>query len=188
MESKTDIERKVATGDSAAFSLLFSMQEGALFRLAHRMTGNSEEAAEICQETFARALESIRRYDPERSFFTWLYTICLNLIRDHLRKRRRFSLLFPFPFRRIKESTPDPAQDPEKQIIRLESERLVQRGLNAIAPKLREAVLLRFMENLSFAEIGEVLGISTSAAKMRVYRGLEKLREIVNEEPFGFDS
>lgn len=184
MNSTSDMERKAATGDPSAFSLLFSSQSDALYRLAHRMTGNPEEAAEICQETFARAWESIRRYDPERSFFTWLYTICLNLIRDHLRKRRKSRLLFPFPFRWIKESTLDPDQNPENQIIRLESERMIQRGLNEIPPNLREAVLLRFMENLSFGEISEVLGISVSAAKMRVYRGLEKLRKILEGESF----
>ena len=79
---------------------------------------------------------------------------------------------------------PDPAPDAEKQLIRLEGERMIQWGLNQIAPTLREAVLLRFMENLSFGEIGEVLGISVSAAKMRVYRGLDKLRETLSGEPF----
>ena len=184
MDSTAEMEKKVATGDSVAFSFLFSTHGDAIFRLAHRMTGDLEDAAEISQETFVRAWESVRRYDPERPFFTWLYTICLNLIRDHLRKTRKSGFLFSFSFRRIGEFTPDPAPDPEKQFLRLENERVLQWGLNQIAPTLREAVLLRFMENLSFGEIGEVLGISVSAAKMRVYRGLDKLRETLNGESF----
>ncbi|MFW6240141.1 MAG: RNA polymerase sigma factor [Thermodesulfobacteriota bacterium] len=176
MDSVATIAEKAAKGSPAAFSQLVFKYNHAIFRLAFRMCGNLEEAGEISQETFTRAWEAIGRYDPGRPFSSWLYTICLNLVRDHLRRRRKTRDFFTLRFRAM-SSFGDPSPDPEVQFIVAETERILQTALSRLKIALREAVLLRYMEELSFAEVGAVLGISVSAAKMRVYRGMESLRK-----------
>jgi RNA polymerase sigma factor (sigma-70 family) len=171
-----DLARRAAGGDGEAFERLVRLHGDAIFRLALRMTGNADEAGELAQETFVRAFESMGRYDPDRPFFAWLYTICLNLTRSFLRRKRKGFRLFS---RRSgwEETDPDEGSpSPEEHLLNSESRRMVQRGLGRLPVDFREAVLLRYMEGIPFDAIAGILGISTGAAKMRVYRGMERLR------------
>jgi RNA polymerase sigma-70 factor (ECF subfamily) len=177
MDQLAAIAEKAAKGSRTAFSQLVFEYKDSIFRLAFRMCGDWEEARDISQETFLRAWEAIGRYDPNRPLSSWLYTICLNLVRDRLRKKMRTQKLFSIRFWETPSSHADSSPDPEDQLIIAETDRVLQTALNRLKVSLREAVLLRFMEGLSFVEVANVLGVSVGAAKMRVYRGLETLRK-----------
>jgi RNA polymerase sigma factor (sigma-70 family) len=113
---------------------------------------------------------------PERRFFTWIYTLALNLIRNHL-KRRHIPVVDAPPLAGGLETGSDPA-------AALESEPEKKR-LQGLLPKLsaeqREALLMRFFTGLFFEEMAEVLGISQSGAKMRVSRALVRLRVLARQ-------
>lgn len=177
MDLSTQLARKAAAGDADAYSRLVFRHLDMVYRLTYRMTGEADAAEELSQEVFLRAWEALGTYNPERPFLQWLYTISLNLVRDFLRKQARTRSLFSFRGERTEQ--PDPAGEvtAETRLIWKERERRMQEGIGRLPVRLREALLLRYMEELSFENIAGVLGISVSAAKMRVYRGVDRLRE-----------
>jgi RNA polymerase sigma-70 factor (ECF subfamily) len=77
-----EIVARVLKGDRKAYALLVEEYKSPIYNLAYRMTGNLEDADDLTQETFIRAYQYLRRYDPRKKFFTWLYTIALNLIKN----------------------------------------------------------------------------------------------------------
>jgi RNA polymerase sigma-70 factor (ECF subfamily) len=179
-KKEAEIIARVLNGDRQVYSLLVEEYKAPVYNLAYRMTGNSEDADDLAQETFIRAYCKIRYFNPEKKFFTWLYTIGINLIRNHLKKNMR-----SIPH---KTSNCDPAkmrgdagdraeEDPaiEDKIGRMEE------SLRKLPVDLREAVILRFYQDIAFEEIATITGTSVSAVKMRVYRGLAKLKQLMGD-------
>ncbi len=181
MEKKdNDIIQSVIEGDRDAYALLVDRYKTRIFNLAYRMTGSYEHANDLAQETFIKAFENLGRFDQKRAFFTWLYTIGLNIARNHLKKDRKASLCDTSENETF--SLRDNSQDPEHVMMSEQDIRYLNACLYHLPNDLREAVVLRFYQELSFEEIAEISGLSLSAAKMRAYRGLEKLRELMEEQ------
>ena len=164
----------VKAGNTAGFALLVDAYKGAMFNLAFRMTGSASDAEDLVQEVFVRAYRNLGSFDPERRFFPWLYTIGLNLVRRHLKKNR--GQVFPSPVQEREESRPP---GPEQAFLDKERAGQLQSALLKIKPGQREALILRYVQGLTYDEMADILQISSSAAKMRVARGLEHLRSIV---------
>ncbi len=178
MEKKEiDIIQSVLEGDRDSYALLVDRYKAPIFTLAYRMTGSYEDANDLAQETFIKAFENLGRFDQKRTFFTWLYTIGLNLVRNHLKKVKRM------PVRNGAEDIPSLSQDnspnAELSMVGDQTMRDLEICLNCLSDNLREMVVMRFYQELSFEDIARISGLSLSAAKMRVYRGLEKLRELM---------
>jgi RNA polymerase sigma-70 factor (ECF subfamily) len=173
-----DIVRRVLEGETEAYALLVDAYKDPILRLAFRMTGNLQDADDLAQDAFVRAFRNLHRYDRERPFFTWLYTVALNGIRNHLKKRKRQE-------RGDAESAAegDEAEDTPGMEERLDEARdaeRLDRALRRLPAEQREALVLRFYQGLSLEETSEVMGVSLSAAKMRIYRGLERLKQILS--------
>ncbi|MCX5849010.1 MAG: sigma-70 family RNA polymerase sigma factor [Deltaproteobacteria bacterium] len=185
MDQKTEIEIiiRVLKGDKQAFAMLVEEYKTPIYNLAYRMTRNSADAEDLAQDTFFRSFNQLSHYDTTRSFYTWLYTISLNLIRNHLKKtgRRRQTNFYQ------REVPSDVlASDKESEALRETAERdeqlkekveKLENCLHKLSPEIRELLVLRFYQGLSFEAIAEITGLSQSAVKMRVYRGLEKLQK-----------
>jgi len=179
-----DQERKciecVLGGDQGRYAELVDAYMRPLFRLACSMTGDRVAAEDLVQEAFFRAYTNLDHYDIERSFYSWLYAIALNAIRDWLRKRetsvyaagRAASDCEPAE---LASSEPGP----EEQIAARQREEATRRALSLLSVEAREILAMRFTAGLAFAEIGEIMGISADAAKTRTYRALEKLRALL---------
>jgi len=179
-EQELEIIDRILNGDRNAYSALVDRYKGPIFDLAYRMTGTYHEAEDLAQEAFVKAYERLKVFRKEKRVFPWIYTIALNLIRNHLKKRDRevpetASGLY---IEAAKEKNHDPEHD---TIIRQEIE-MLNRCMQTLPPDLREAVILRCYQDLSFEEVSEILGISLGATKMRVYRGLERLRSEVGSQ------
>jgi RNA polymerase sigma-70 factor (ECF subfamily) len=186
-KNEAEIVAKVLNGDRQAYALLVEEYKTPIYNLAYRMTRNSQDAEDLAQDTFLRAFNQLFRYDTKRGFFTWLYTISLNIIRNHLKKnsnRRRDNF-------RHGEKPSGPVDLDGKQVALQESrdrdewhkerEEELESCLQKLSPELRELLILRFYQGLSFEVIAEITGLSLSAIKMRIYRGLEKLRKYIGE-------
>jgi RNA polymerase sigma-70 factor (ECF subfamily) len=186
-KSEAEIVAKVLNGDRQAYALLVEEYKTPVYSLAYRMTGNSQDAEDLAQETFLRAFNQLFRYDTKRSFFTWLYTISLNIIRNHLKKnstRRRDDFRQGEKISGTGEFDDKRFTSQESQVIdegRKEREEKLESCLQKLSPELRELMILRFYQGLPFEAIAEITGLSLSAIKMRVYRGLEKLRKYIEE-------
>ncbi len=172
MDRKTeeDIIARVLAGNRQAYARLVEEYKTAIYNLAYRMTGNVQDAQDLAQESFIRAYKNLVVFDPRRSFFTWLYTISLNLIRNYLKKKGREPSI-PARENPISEAV---SASEEQETAR---EELLEICLARLSPRVRELIVLRYYLGLSFEEVAEITGLSTSAVKMRIYRGLEKLQK-----------
>jgi RNA polymerase sigma-70 factor (ECF subfamily) len=188
MDQKTEVEIviRVLKGDRQAYALLVEEYKTPIYNLAYRMTNKVEDAEDIAQETFLLSFRELFRYDTNRRFYTWLYTISLNLIRNHLKKAGRRQK----DFRNMNISPENIASDVENVALReaadtdesrKDQENQMEICLRKLSPELRELLVLRFYQGLSFEEIAVITGFSQSAVKMRIYRGLEKLRNIIQK-------
>jgi len=172
----------VLNGKREAYALLVDAYKTQIFNLAYRMTGNYEDAADLAQETFIKAYQNLLQFDTGKRFFIWLYTIGLNLIRNHLKKRGR-----EMSREMMDQACPDSALEigagprMEQNLIKAQEIRRLEICLQKLPADLREAVVLRFYQDLSFDEIATISNASLSAVKMRVYRGLDKLRTCMEE-------
>ncbi|MDA8137761.1 MAG: sigma-70 family RNA polymerase sigma factor [Desulfobacteraceae bacterium] len=168
---------KILDGDAQAFAVLVHRYQRPVFNLMLRMTRSQEDATDLTQEAFLRAYERLESFRPSGRFFPWLYAIGMNLAVDHLRKHKHAALDVALD-RSGGESEAVPEDSVDIMLERLDAGRLPEL-MARLPPDYREALLLRFREGLAMKEVGTALGITTSGAKMRIQRGLRRLRQML---------
>jgi RNA polymerase sigma-70 factor, ECF subfamily len=176
----------ILDGDADAYAMLVNRYQQPIFNLAYRMTGSQADAADLTQDAFIKAYEQLYRFREGKKFFPWLYTIALNHTRNFLRKTKTRQIISSADCD-LHSDSHYAAQEEDRICGRLDSQRL-QRALIALPWEYREAVILRYREELPMEDIATALSISLSGAKMRVYRGLKKLREILELNDHGNQS
>ena len=164
-------------GDRSAFDALVRRTWADTYSLAFRLTGNAEDARDVCQEAYLRAFRGLRRFRGDARFTTWLYRITANCASTQLGRRRRHRHEELNDELELKDLSPgvDPVGRSEKACLR----DAVQKALAALPPKLRALVVLRDIYDLSHEVIAAELGISVSAAKVRLHRARHRLRDDV---------
>jgi RNA polymerase sigma-70 factor (ECF subfamily) len=174
-----DVVRRVLAGETNAYALLVDAYKNPILQLAYRMTGSLADADDLAQDAFIRAFRNLHRYDPERPFFTWLYTVALNGIRNHLKKKQREETrLVDSDWTDIKADDETPGM--EERIDDARAAQMLERALERLPVDQREVLVFRYYLGLSLEETSDVMGISLSAAKMRIYRGLERLKQYLS--------
>ena len=163
-------------GDATAFRELFERHAPALERLLLRDLSDKEEARDLVQQAFLQLHRARLDFDPSKRLKPWLYTIALNLKREHFRRRKR------------RPERPDSdAADREPTAPRGQEQTEARRSLGWALERLpadqREVIELHWFGELSFAELAESIGISVAAAKVRAHRGYLKLRELLGDAP-----
>ena len=182
MDQKTDAEvvAEVLKGDRQAYAKIIDAYKTPVFNLAFRMTGRHEDADDLTQETFIRAYQKLHQFNREKKFFTWLYTIGINLIRNHLRKNKRND------FDRaadciIPESPMQEYDGREGDLLSVDRMKKLEENMRKLPVDMREAIILKYQQDLTFEEISAITGDSVSTIKMRVYRGLEKIKVMLEK-------
>jgi RNA polymerase sigma-70 factor (ECF subfamily) len=162
-------------GDREAFDELVRVTYAETYTLAYRLTGNEEDARDVVQEAYLRAFRGLKRFRGDARFTTWMYRITANCAATHLGKRQRH---------RHEELDDEMAVDDERLAANPEASLEVgdlrsrlQQSLSGLPPKLRAVVVLRDIYDLPHETIAAELGISESAAKVRLHRARRKLRE-----------
>ncbi|CAL1691136.1 RNA polymerase sigma factor CnrH [Brevundimonas subvibrioides] len=170
-------EGQAAQGDRAAFSRLMIATKGDLHRLITRYLGDSDEALDLTQETYAAAWLSIRRYDPGRPFGAWLRTIALNKCRDWSRRRRVRRLVRSVMGLDAPEAMAvgDPTPGAEDRMDDRRRVERMNRALGELPDGQRAPLLLAVLEGRSHAEIGQILGLSSKAVELRIARARKTL-------------
>lgn len=173
---------RLADGDATALDDLMSRHAGRLQACLFRLLQNAEDAEDLAQETFVRVYEHRDRFDRQRDFRTWLYTIGMNLVRDRFRWRHRHpeSPLDPpeaggdssGPVRQL----PDPRQSPAEDTLAEERAKAVRAALSELPEDLRLPLVLAEFEEESHARIGRILGCTAKAVEMKLYRARNLLR------------
>ncbi|MGB8656640.1 MAG: sigma-70 family RNA polymerase sigma factor [Candidatus Zixiibacteriota bacterium] len=162
---------RVRANDLAAFSVLVDRYKVKLFNVVYRMLRNREEAEDIMQETFLRVFKERERYDPTYSFSTWIYTIALNLCRNELKRKKKFRF---FGLDLIKD---DRRYAVEGLRIDNRLSSSLEKAIACLPLRYRTAFLLREVNQLSYEEMSECMGVPLGTVKSRVNRARLMLRE-----------
>jgi RNA polymerase sigma-70 factor (ECF subfamily) len=168
----------VLEGDQQAFAELVEAYQSPVYNLTYRMLGDAREAEDAAQEAFLRAYQHLERYDPQRSFKTWLLSIASNYCIDRLRKRRLTWLSIDEPLPPHPALTSD-MPGPETAALSGERSEAVQELLSDLAPDYRAAVVLRYWYDMPYAEIAATLDTTESAIKSRLFRARQMLAQKV---------
>ena len=155
---------------------LYAAHHAEIYAYLCRMVRDDELAADLTQEAFLKVYENLERFRPSGRFFPWLYTIGLNLARDHLRRQKNAVEKTAELQLEACDLHQGPPDHDSAYLQHLDAERLPLL-MAALPIDYREALVLRFHEGLTMRDVGLALGISTSGAKMRVQRGLQRMRD-----------
>ena len=171
-------------GDAAAFETLIDRYSNDIYALLYRLTENAEEAGDLTQDTFLRALRSIKGFRGDSELKTWLFRIAINESRNRFRwwKRRRRDVTISLDATFGDSETPfsdtlaDNSISPEDAALSREREYAIKAALAEIPDVYREAIILCDIEGMSYDETAVALGIGIGTVKSRISRGREELR------------
>jgi RNA polymerase sigma-70 factor (ECF subfamily) len=161
-------------GDAASFEELVRRTSADTFTLARRLVSDDEDARDVVQEAYLRAYRSIGRFRGDAQFTTWLYRITANCASTHLGRRRRHRHDELDEEVDVPDTQPD--HDPQVAADGTLLREQLEAAIADLPARLRAVVVLRDIYDLSHAEIAEQLGISESAAKVRLHRARRRLR------------
>ena len=185
-EQEAMIVRKVLQGDVNAFEKLVTEYEKAVYAITQRMTGNAEDAADMTQETFIKAYNSLSSFRGDSKFSVWLYRIANNVCLDFLRsKNRRPTVSLSAEDDDGEETQLDIADESQSPELLLESSLTrdaVRRGLDSLPPDYKQILLLREIQGLSYEEIAAALGIESGTVKSRIFRARKRLCTFLIED------
>jgi RNA polymerase sigma-70 factor (ECF subfamily) len=160
-------------GDSAAFGEIFNRHAPGIARTLASFAGADHSALDdLVQDVFMRVIERLSTYSPTHPFPKWLYTIALNVGRNHVRSRSRTCLVEPGDISAFSDDLSF-RNDPTSSPLAAEAMRLV----SLLPDTQQEVVAVRIGDNLSYGEIGEILGITEGAARSRMHSAVTILRE-----------
>jgi len=188
--NEKELVQRAQAGDFNAFAELIGAHKNKIYGLARKLSGNDQDAEDIVQDTFLKAIDKIDQFRQEASFGTWLYTIALNESRAHFARSKQSDL------KPIEDYLPaghsgdhktadhhrlydwgDPGSVMEKEELR----RTIDRYIAELPYKYREAFVLRYVEEMSVKEVAKVINESEAATKSRILRARLALRDQLAE-------
>ena len=178
-ESDPTIVARARDGDIDAFRSLVESHSRYLFGVVYRLTRNSEDARDVVQDTWLKAHAQLTRFEARSDVRTWLTRIAVNCAIDHLRaSRRRETTHDPADLERrlVSAHAFAPQPTPERLVLAGEIEMRVGQTMRCLTAVERAAFTLRHVEGMSINEIGEALGLKTSATKHCIFRAVRKMR------------
>ena len=177
MKDQENIIARARRGDADAFEQLVIAYRDQVFRLALRMCGNEADADEAAQEAFLSAWKALPNFRGDSRFSTWLYQLTSHAAIDLLRREKR-----QIAAEDITEvSVSDPGPSPQQQAERSETRQAVRDAMGQLSPEYRQIVVLRFLQELSYEEIGAVLKLPPGTVKSRLNRAKAQLKDILSK-------
>lgn len=176
--SDAALVERIVGGDRDLYGVLISRYQDRLYRHALGMLLDHDAAMDVVQDAFIKAYLSLRRCRQPGRFGTWLFRILRNGCLDYLKDRRRQELP-------LEESGNFPAGDtrPDASLQRLAARQALDQALARLPETLREAFLLKHVQDLSYEEMADVLGVAPGALRMRVMRAREALHALLVDDP-----
>jgi len=169
-------------GDSSAFEDIVLKYQDKIYNLCRHMLGNAHDAEDAAQDVFLKAYQSLPKFQPDASLYTWLYRIATNTCIDYKRKPV-FESLFggSQEGERLVHDRASEAPSPEKLYQSKQIDQALQESLAKLSPKLRAIIILKEIEELSYEEISDTLEISMGTVKSRIARAREELQKLMKK-------
>jgi RNA polymerase sigma-70 factor (ECF subfamily) len=180
--------RRCVSGDAAAWQEIVQQYHRRIYNICYRFSGSSDDASDLAQEVFIKMYRTLSTFDTTRaSFMTWVTTVTRNLLVDHFRKGkydRVTDSLDATPGNQedgltIAEQLEDRGASPEARMRSQETKKLVHEALRRLSPELREAVILRDLQDMDYKDIAKVLGVPEGTVKSRINRGRTELARLL---------
>lgn len=168
-QSDEDVFARYQRGDEAAFEVVYDRFAKPIFRFLRRFIGDTSAAEDLTQQVFLRVHQARATFDPHRSLRTWIFTIARRLALNALDQRSRAPALG------VPADIASESPSPEAVVARRDASAALNAALMTLPADERDVLLLSKYEDLSYAELGEIVGCSADAAKMRVHRALKNL-------------
>ncbi|MCQ4726786.1 sigma-70 family RNA polymerase sigma factor [Anaerotignum faecicola] len=180
--AKTDYElvQECINGDTFAFEELLGRYKNLVYSVVLRMVNDSEDANDIAQEVFIKVYKNISKYSPEFKFSTWIIKIATNSVIDFRRKKKPECI-------DIDDMVFEPSgnETPETSYIEGEGKRELSSAIEKLPDMYKVPIVLYHIEDMSYQEISEAVGISLSKVKNRIFRGRKILKDIIISEKEG---
>jgi RNA polymerase sigma-70 factor (ECF subfamily) len=172
-----ELVRRAQQDDERAFGELVTRYESKVYSLAMKMLRNPEDAEDVLQDTFLRAYRGIKSFKGNSTFSTWVYRITANSALMRLRKKQLPQVsIEDSDERETPISIADWAPGPVEQLLNQEMQRVMDEAIEALPPEFRQVFILRDVEELSNADVAEILDLSVAAVKSRLHRARLKVR------------
>jgi RNA polymerase sigma-70 factor, ECF subfamily len=182
LEPDAQLVRLCIRGDGRSWEELVRRHTRRVYNLCYRFTGNPTVAEDLSQEVFLRVYRTLASYQAgQGAFTTWLTCLTRNLLVDHYRRTRRDRLTDSIDSVPQLEEQASAARTPDRLAQANELSRQLKQGLSKLSPELREAVILRDLQGLDYAEIRVVLQVPEGTVKSRINRGRIELARILEE-------
>jgi RNA polymerase sigma-70 factor, ECF subfamily len=181
--------RRCLDGDSTAWSELVRGHHRRIYGMCYRFTGSSHDAEDLTQDLFLKLYGNLKSFDARKgSFTTWITTLTRNLLVDHFRRSRmeRSTDSLDMGWNEAEETysraerLEDTRRSPHDHTVARELEAMVQAALAKVSPELREAVILRDLEDMDYKDIAQVLRIPEGTVKSRISRGRAELARLLD--------
>ena len=188
IQAVAGLVRRCVHGDAAAWEEIVRGYQRRIYNLCYRFTGSADEAEDLTQEVFIKMYKSLSSYDVERgAFVSWVTTLTRNLLVDHFRKTRQERLtdsLDAAPAQdedapTLADQLADPKAGPESRVQSQQTQVVVQQALGKLSPELREAVILRDLQDMDYKEIAAILKVPEGTVKSRINRGRTELARLL---------
>ncbi len=182
MEPDTILVERCLTGDQAAWSDLVRVHTRRIYNLCYRFTGRSQEAEDLTQDVFLRVYKTLGSFQGSQgSFTTWLTSLTRNLLIDHYRKHKKERLDVSADDENTEALVETNVTFTRPDVVMIEHEKsaALQDAIGRLSPDLREAVILRDVQEMEYREISEVLGVPEGTVKSRINRGRAALGQVL---------
>ena len=180
--------RRCVSGDAVAWQEIVQQYNRRIYNICYRFSGSPDDASDLTQEVFIKMYRTLSTFDTTRaSFMTWVTTVTRNLLVDHFRKGKYDRItdsLDATPGNQedgltLADQLEDKSASPETKMRSQETQKLVHEALKRLSPELREAVILRDLQDMDYKDIAKVLSVPEGTVKSRINRGRTELARLL---------
>jgi RNA polymerase sigma-70 factor (ECF subfamily) len=188
-QQTTQLLHRCLAGDSSAWEEIVRLHNRRIYNLCYRFTNSAQDAQDLTQDVFVRVYRTLASYNVAKgAFSTWLTTLTRNLLVDHFRrtKQERITDSIDAGLRdeedsmSVSDRLEDSAPAPDDRLASKETQKLVQQALARLSPELREAVILRDLQDFDYKEIAQILRVPEGTVKSRINRGRMELARLLS--------
>lgn len=181
-----ELVRRAIGGDEKAYGELVDKYERAIYFHILKMVKDKKQVEDLVQETFVKAFDNLNTYSTNYAFSTWLYRIATNHTIDYLRKKKLKTLSIDEPVKtkdgEMQMQLPDETASTDRDIIRKQRQKMVQRAIEDLPTKYRKVIQMRHMEEKSYQEIADVLDKPLGTVKAHIFRAREMLYKALKDK------